>query len=348
METTGIVCCALGALLIIAGAAMAKRDPNRIANGIALAAGTLLILEGIVYLLWAAGDFDEWGVIYASVLYYGKNLLFFALGLGFVANAFVTVRKEGFSLAHVLPLGCGILLLISAYWFLLGPGMGMTGSEPQTDAMEFIGTLISFVPFALFAVWLSNDICYKSRKQPETEYVIALGCGIRKDGTVTPLLQGRLDAAIKAYEQGGRQAKIIVSGGQGADEVVPEARAMADYLLSQGIPESDVLLEDKSTTTWENLTFSRAIMEQRGGATHCTIATSSYHSLRAAMFARRAGLNASCVGGHTAAFFYPAAFFREYAALVLSNRYAIVVFFLLTVVRFALRKFDVMPSGVLL
>lgn len=348
MEMTGIVCCALGALLIVAGTLMAKRDPNRIANGVALAAGTLLVLEGIAYLSWASGATSELAVAYALALFYGKNLIFFALGLGFVANAFVTVRKEGFSLTHILPLGCGVMLLASAYWFLLGPGMGMTGSELETDAMEFVGTLISFVPFALFAVWLSNDICYKSRKQPETEYVIALGCGIRKDGSVTPLLQGRLDAAIKAYEQGGRLAKIIVSGGQGPDEVVPEARAMADYLLSQGIPESDVLLEDKSTTTWENLTFSRAIMEQRGGASHCTIATSSYHSLRAAMFARRAGLNASCVGGHTAAFFYPAAFFREYAALVLSNRYAIVVFFALAVVRFVLRKYDVMPSGILL
>ena len=345
MTTTGIVCCVLGVLFGVAGATMAKRQPNRITNGLLFVASFALLLDGLLFLLWNPGDTPMWVTIMFMIVFYTKHLLFLAVGLGFIANAFVTVRREGLSLAHVLPLGCGVMLLVSTYWFLLGPGMGQTGSELSTDVMDFLGILISFVPLALIGVWVSNDICYKSRKAPETEYVIVLGCGIRKDGTVTPLLQGRLDAAIKAYEAGGRRAKIITSGGQGADEVTSEARAMANYLLSQGIPEEDILLEDKSTTTEENLAFSRKIMEGRGGATHCTIATSSYHSLRAAMFARRAGLDVSCAGGHTAAFFYPAAFFREYAALVLSNRYAIGAFFALAIVRFALLKCGVMPAS---
>jgi len=121
---------------------------------------------------------------------------------------------------------------------------------------------------------------------------------------------------------------------------------MANYLLSQGVPESSILLEDKSSTTEENLKFSHAIMDARGGAAHCTIATSSYHCLRAAMFARRLGINASCVGGHTAAFFYPAAFFREYIALIMRNRPAVIIFFGLVVVRFALMLMDIVPEGV--
>ena len=173
-----------------------------------------------------------------------------------------------------------------------------------------------------------------------------LGCSILDDGTVTPLLRGRLDAAIAAWEQGGRRATIITSGGQGHDEVISESRAMANYLLSQGVPESSILLEDKSSTTEENLKFSHAIMDARGGAAHCTIATSSYHCLRAAMFARRLGINASCVGGHTAAFFYPAAFFREYIALIMRNRPAVIIFFGLVVVRFALMLMDIVPEGV--
>lgn len=346
MITTGIVCCAVAVLLGALGIAAARRDPNRITNGLAFVAAFALLVDGAAYLVWIPDSTPEWALALFLVIYYGKYLLFLAVGLGFIANAFVTVRREGFSIAHILPLGCGIMLLVSTYWFLLGPGMSMTGSELFTDVMDFLSILISFVPLALIGAWLSNDICYKSRKKPETEYIIVLGCGIRKDGTVTPLLQGRLDAAIRAYEAGGRQAKIITSGGQGSDEVVPEARAMANYLLSQGIPEDDILLEDKSTTTAENLAFSRAIMEARGGVKHCTIATSSYHSLRAAMFARRAGLNASCVGGHTSAFFYPAAFFREYAALVVSNRHSVLAFFALAIVRFVLLKLSLMPTSI--
>ena len=56
---------------------------------------------------------------------------------------------------------------------------------------------------------------------------------------------------------------MITSGGQGSDEPMSEARAMADYLIGAGVPEGAILLEDKSTTTLENLTFSRRIMLAR-------------------------------------------------------------------------------------
>ena len=58
------------------------------------------------------------------------------------------------------------------------------------------------------------------------------------------------------------------------------------------------------------------------------------------------GINASCAGGHTAAFFYPAAFFREYIALIMRNRPAVIIFFGLVVVRFALMLMDIVPEGV--
>ncbi len=160
-------------------------------------------------------------------------------------------------------------------------------------------------------------------------------------------MRGRLDAAISAYKAGDRKAKIIVSGGQGADEVVSEARAMVDYLRERGIAEGDVILEGKSTTTEENLRNSRAIMESRGGAGHCTIATSSYHCLRAVMLARHLGIDASCVGGRTAAFYYPAAFFREYVALIMRNRYAVALFVALAAVRFGLYAAGIMPEGLI-
>ncbi len=63
------------------------------------------------------------------------------------------------------------------------------------------------------------------------------------------------------------------------------------------------------------------------------------------MFAKRLGINADCVGGHTAAFYYPAAFFREYIALIVRNIPAVAVFFVLVIIRFALIKMEVVPEG---
>lgn len=345
--TTGIVCCVIGVLAAAVGVAMAKNQPNRIANGFVLAAGVLFVLNGAGYIISATQEFDSPLSLVLVYVYYARFALYAVLGFALFINGVVTIRRCGVALTHALPLAWGVLLLFDVYWYMVGPGQAVTGSMLYVGVMSYLSILIDYIPFALFATWLSNDVCYKSRKAPEREFIIVLGCGIKKDGTVTPLLRGRLDAAIRAWKAGNGQAKIITSGGQGPDEVISEARSMANYLLEQGVPEDSILLEDRSTTTEENLAYSQAIIAEHGGAAHCTIATSSYHTLRAAMFARRAGMNVSCVGGRTARFFYPAAFFREYVALIVRNRYAVLFFMAIAFVRFQLILNNILPPGIL-
>lgn len=353
MCTLGIGSCVAAVLLGILAWVMAKQQPNRIANGFVVEVALLTLANGIAYYSWGRQMTDDPGVINETLLgtlvtaiYFVKLLVYAVLGVALIANGVYTVRREGKSLTHVLPLAWGVLLLFDAWWFLFGLGAGSSGSELFTDAVTIVSLMLDYMPFALVGAWFSNDICYKSRKAPETEYIIVLGCSILKDGSVTPLLRGRLDAAIAAWEAGGRAAKIITSGGQGADEVISESQAMANYLLSCGVPQDAILLENKSTTTEENLAFSQAIMDARGGSSHCTIATSSYHCLRAAMFARRANMNVSCVGGRTAGFYYPAAFFREYVALIVRNRYAVALFFVLVIIRYALMTTGILPQSI--
>lgn len=347
MTTLGLILCTLGVILCIVTVVLARKYPNHISNGFVLEAAMILFLSGFIYLI-ANKPIDTekftWRLVAGYAFAYTLPVIYLILGVALLANGVINVRKEGVSLTHLLPFAWGVMLLFSGYWFIWGPGNGMSGSELYVDIMTFIGLMVGYVPIALIGVWFSNDVCYKTKKAPETEYIIVLGCSIFDDGTVTPLLRGRLDAAIKAWKEGDRQAKIITSGGQGADEVISESRAMANYLLSQGVPESSILLEDKSTSTEENLLFSRAIMEARGGASRCTIATSSYHCLRAAMFAKRLGINAVCVGGRTAAFYYPAAFFREYIALIMRNIPAVAAFFVLVTIRFTLVKMGIVSD----
>lgn len=90
----------------------------------------------------------------------------------------------------------------------------------------------------------------------------------------------------------GSHPKIIVSGGQGSDELVSEAFAMKKYILSQNIPEEDIIMEDKSTTTYENLKFSKVIMDNTKEKYSCIFVTNNYHVFRASIFARKTGLKA--------------------------------------------------------
>ena len=344
MTAFGTAYCILGALILVVSALRARRFPNAISNGFGLELALMLLADGSLFLGQGAGLAENIMSV-TSAIFYGQQIIYAVLGVALLVNGVYTIRREGASLTHVLPIGWGILLLVVVYWFMLGPGWATSGSEFFVMLVNALNTLVSYIPFALLGALISNAICHRMRKTPETEYVVVLGCAIMKDGTVTPLLRGRCDAAIKAWKDGGQKAKIICSGGQGPNEVISEAQAMASYCISQGVPEADVLLEDKSTTTEENLRFSKAIMDARGGASRCTIATNSYHCLRAAMFARREGLNAVCAGGRTAAFYYPAAFFREYVALVVRNRYAIVFFAVFALVKGYLLVQGLIPQG---
>jgi uncharacterized SAM-binding protein YcdF (DUF218 family) len=161
------------------------------------------------------------------------------------------------------------------------------------------------------------------------DYVIVLGTGLGKHGQVTPLLASRLKrgrdvwAALAAR---GRAPVMIVSGGQGSDERVPEAQAMAAYLVERGFPADRLACEDRSGTTEENLTFSKAIMDAARPASpakkgaRCVIVTSNYHVFRTAIIARKTGIRGQVTGSRTAGYFWPSAMLREFAAVFLLYR----------------------------
>lgn len=87
--------------------------------------------------------------------------------------------------------------------------------------------------------------------------MIVLGAGLRGE-RVTDLLARRLDAAYD-YHLENPNAVIVVTGGQGPGEDIPEARAMKAYLVEKGVPEKQILEEASSTSTEENFCFAREI-----------------------------------------------------------------------------------------
>ena len=123
------------------------------------------------------------------------------------------------------------------------------------------------------------------------QYLVVLGCMVRDDGPSSSL-QNRIDAAY-AYLTEHPQVIAIVSGGQGEDEPMTEAQCMADHLQALGIAPERIWLEEKATSTWENLQFSLALIEEKTGTRPQTIGllSSEYHLLRASLLAKDQGVD---------------------------------------------------------
>lgn len=112
--------------------------------------------------------------------------------------------------------------------------------------------------------------------------IIVLGAGLHKD-KVSLSLQYRLDQTIQ-YVSSHPDAIIIVSGGQGRGESVSEAYAMKKYLTSKGIDESRIIEENQSTSTYENLLFSKQFIES---SDQTIIITNNFHVFRTRLIASR-------------------------------------------------------------
>lgn len=120
--------------------------------------------------------------------------------------------------------------------------------------------------------------------------IIVLGAKLIGPAPST-MLRLRLDECLKLYRQG-YAPTVIVSGAQGADEPMSEAAAMQDYLVTHGIPQDHILLEDHSFSTYENLLNSQKIMSQHG-LHKAIIVSNASHIRRALTVARNLGIDAS-------------------------------------------------------
>ena len=108
--------------------------------------------------------------------------------------------------------------------------------------------------------------------------MLILGAKVNENG-ISKTLKLRLDKAIEYYNYN-KDINIIVSGGQGKDEIMTEALAMKNYLVENNVDEEKIILEDKATTTLENIIFSKEIIEGLNLGARILIVTSDYHLFR--------------------------------------------------------------------
>ena len=152
-------------------------------------------------------------------------------------------------------------------------------------ALTALSMTVIFGAMAAIIVQGRDDVM--PEKAPQ--FVVVLGAQIQGDQP-SLTLKKRLDLAL-SYLNDHPQAKVIVSGAQGADEAYTEAYVMAKYLIEQGVDESRVIQEEQAHDTRENLEYSRVLAEQHGMDTASVlIITSDFHLCRAKYLARRLGM----------------------------------------------------------
>lgn len=164
-------------------------------------------------------------------------------------------------------------------------------------------TVLLCIGILLFAV-TEGIVLRASTGDPgeSCRYVIVLGARVQ-DTSPSISLSERIDAAYDYLTQN-PEAIAVLSGGQGEDEGISEAQCMFEQLTSMGIPEDRLWLEDKSTSTWENLNFSLDIIEGKTGTRpdKAAILSSEYHLYRAGLFAEDCGFEAVGIPARTQRF----------------------------------------------
>ena len=149
--------------------------------------------------------------------------------------------------------------------------------------------------------------------EPGLDYVIVLGAKVNgtKPGGA---LRNRIQVAYE-YWQESPNTILVASGGQGPDEGISEAQCIRDGLIARGVPEESILMEDKSTSTYENIHNTLALIDHNEN-TGIGIVTNNFHIYRALKIARQAGgADYHGVYVYTSYLSFPHYILREYCAV---------------------------------
>lgn len=164
-------------------------------------------------------------------------------------------------------------------------------------------------------------ISYPKYNEKKDDYIIVLGAGLDEGKTPNLILRDRLDTAIKCFNE--NPTYIVLSGGQGPDEFVSEAQAMSEYMQENGIDKKNIIIEDKSTNTNENIKYSKEKIEEHSHKSldqvSVKIVTTDYHALRSSILAKKNGYaNFDNYSSSTLWYFIPPTHIREACGVVKS------------------------------
>ncbi len=197
----------------------------------------------------------------------------------FLAIAFFIPHGTGFFVIWL-----AVALFCFAVFALLHWKRDLLDSLPEWVRRVFL--IIIVIGVAIFVFVEGCIISQFWAKGPaDLDYLIVLGAQMKTSGP-SRVLQMRLDAAYD-YLAANENTYAILSGGQGPDEPVSEAQGMRDYLIARGIAADRLIMEDQSTNTYENLSFSSKYLDKEKNTVG--IVTNNFHVFRAKRIGKKAG-----------------------------------------------------------
>ena len=230
-----------------------------------------------------------------------------------------------FTIIGVLSIIYGIAMALGAHgtmffviWFVFGAVMIACG------VLKFRNVMLPHVPLLIVrivvVILLLLFICveglifsdFHRKTGLGADYLIVAGAQVYSYGP-SPVLKFRLDAAAE-YLLSNPGTKCIVTGGKGSNEVRPEAEVMADYLIGKGITADRIIIENRSTTTTENMKNAAELFDTTNSTT--AIVTNNFHLFRSMRIAKKQGIkNVSGIAADSTLLYLPNNLLREFCGI---------------------------------
>lgn len=220
-----------------------------------------------------------------------KSIYIFFEIIGILLILYYLMLKMMFGFVAFSSVFCmlGIVLLVYGY-VELKFNIDIWGHIPKV--YRIIITTLFTIGLVIF-IGIESIIIYNGHHHDtqKPDYLVVLGAGLRGRSISASLLY-RLETALDFHDMY-PDLKIVVSGGQGEGEDMTEALAMRNFLVDNGVNPSLIIMEDKSTNTYENFLYTKNVLEEETVKEDFTITiiSNNFHMYRAKFLAKEVGFN---------------------------------------------------------
>lgn len=295
-------------------AGIMAREPRTLWSGVSFFFMMICLSISLFFIL---SEYSRWLAAHDVVI--GILILLFVLAIGcmlmfpaalivmFFIEGIKVIKHEGVKPSNLLSMLFSILLYV---YLSVWPMIGNLRKNTLSTMLYVIISFSAVYVLSLMAMYSLSAILnlIHLKKNRNADYIVVLGSGIIGK-KVTPLLAARIERGMELLYSN-PNAVLIMSGGQGPGEDIPESVAMAAYAVGKGVDAERIIMEQKSVSTEENLLFSRKLIDKE--APKIVIVTTAYHVFRALILAKQQGLKCVGFGAKTKWYFTLNALIREF------------------------------------
>lgn len=222
----------------------------------------------------------------------------------------------GIYFGMAIMLAAGLFLLIAGTLRLRGKTLLPAGRFTLVRKVLSSGIILFILIFVIIeGLIIVNAVTFENKK---AEYLLIPGAALLGERPSLELLY-RLDRALE-YLKAYPDTKVVASGGQGSGESIAEADYIKKYLAGHGVYENMIIVENRSTNTYENISFSMKLIKERDDrkGIKLAIVTNDFHVFRSKLLAGRQGITAYGVPARTPLYIIPNHYIREFFAVIKS------------------------------